>query len=208
MGYCYPMTADLMPLITAIVDNDVAAFDARLAAAPALARAVVAVGATRQNAGDFFLPMIGRYLMTGDTALHIAAAAYRPGMVAALLAAGADPGARNRRGAEPLHAVASGQPGSPAWNPEAQTRVIALLIAAGANPNARDKSDTTPLHKAVRTRCAAAVEALMSGGADTALATRRGSTPARLAELTTGRGGSGSAEAKAEQAAILKQLGC
>jgi len=195
-----------MPLIAAIVDDDAAVFETRLAAAPGGARAVMTGGATRKAAGDFFLPAIGRYLMAGDTALHVAAAGYRTGMVAALLAAGADPRARNRRGAEPLHAVASGQPGAPGWNPDAQVEVIALLIAAGADANARDKSGTTPLHKAVRTRCAAAVEALLAGGADPGLATKRGSTPGRLAELTTGRGGSGSPAARAEQAKIARRL--
>jgi hypothetical protein len=200
------MDADLMTLVVAIVDNDAAAFDARLAARPELARAALAVGATRQASREFFLPAIGRYLMTGDTALHIAAAGYRVAMVERLLAAGADPGARNRRGAEPLHAAAAGQPGSVQWNPEAQAQVIGRLIAAGADPNAHDKSGTTPLHKAVRTRCASAVEALIAGGADSDIATKRGSTPARLAEVTSGRGGSGSPEARAEQAEILKRL--
>jgi len=195
-----------MTLVAAIVDNDVAAFDARLAARPDWACAAVTVGATRQNSREFFLPAIGRYLMTGDTALHIAAAGYRVAMVERLLAAGADPRARNRRGAEPLHAAAAGQPGSAQWNPEAQAQVIGLLIAAGADPDARDKSGATPLHKAVRTRCAAAVEALIAAGADTDVATKRGSTAARLAEVTSGRSGSGSPEARAEQAEIARRL--
>lgn len=200
------MSADLMTLVAAIVDNDAAVFETLLKAGPALARSAAAEGATRQDSVRFYLPAIGRYVMTGDTALHIAAAAYRVGMVQALLHAGADPRARNRRGAEPLHAAASGQPGSAAWDPVAQAQVIALLIAAGAEVDARDKSGTTPLHKAVRTRCAAAVEALISGGADIRLATKTGTAPARLAELTTGRSGSGSPEARAGQAEIRRQL--
>ena len=74
--------------------------------------------------------------------------------------------ARNRRGAEPLHAAAAGMPGSPDWDPQAQAATIARLIAAGADPNASDQGGATPLHKAVRTRCAAAVKALIDGGAD------------------------------------------
>ncbi len=198
------MSADLMSLIAAIIADDQAVFDARLS--PALARAMLTDGATRQGAGDFFVPEIGRYLMAGDTALHIAAAGYRTEMVRKLLAAGADPRARNRRGAEPLHAAANGGPGSASWNPEAQVATIGALIAAGADPNTVDKSGTAPLHKAVRGRCAAAVEALIEGGADVRLKTKSGTTPERLAGLTTGRGGSGSVDAKAEQALIVERL--
>ncbi len=199
------MCVDLMSLIAAIVDGDVAAFDARLAAMPVLARQALADGATRQRAGDFFLASLGRYLMAGDTALHIAAGACRIDMTQNLLAAGADPRARNRRGAEPLHDAACGAPGAAAWNPDAQAQVISALVAAGADPNTRDKSGATPLHKAVRTRCAGAVEALLAAGADPALRTRNGSTPLDLASLTTGRSGSGSVEAR-EQQGLIKHI--
>jgi ankyrin repeat protein len=114
--------------------------------------------------------------------------------------------ARNRRGAEPLHAAAVGSPVSPAWNPPAQAATIALLIEAGADPDAVDMDGVTPLHRAVRTRCAAAVAALLDGGADAARRNKGGSTPLRLAGLTTGRGGSGSPEAKAQQQEILRLL--
>ncbi len=197
---------DVTALIATIVDNDVSAFDAALEASPVLARAVLSDGATRQDAADFFLPTLGRYLMTGDTALHIAAAAYRVDMVRSLLAAGADARARNRRGGEPLHDSATGAPGSLAWDPSAQAQVITLLIAAGTDPNARDKSGTTPLHKAVRTRCAAAVEALIAGGGDPMLKTKNGSTALALAETTSGRSGAGSPEARMEQVKIVKRL--
>ena len=198
------MSADLMSLIDAIVADDGAAFAARLT--PALARAALTEGATRQDAVDFFVPRIGRYLMAGDTALHIAAAGHRAEMARRLLAAGADPGARNRRGAEPLHAAACGRAGDEGWDPGAQVETIAVLIAAGADPNTRDKSGTAPLHKAVRTRAAAAVDALIAGGANGNLKTKAGTTPLRLAELTTGASGSGSPEAKAQQAVILERL--
>lgn len=58
-------------------------------------------------------------------------------------------------------------PGLPAWNPDAQVATIGCLIAAGADPNAMDKSGVAPLHRAVRARCAAAVEALLDGGVST-----------------------------------------
>jgi hypothetical protein len=97
-------------------------------------------------------------------------------------------------------------PGSATWDPHAQARTIARLIAAGADPNAPDEGGATPLHKAVRTRCAAAVKALIDGGADPRCKNKSGSTALRLAQVNSGRGGSGSAEAKAEQQEILRLL--
>jgi hypothetical protein len=64
----------------------------------------------------------------------------------------------------------------------------------------------TPLHRAVRTRCAAAVRALLDGGADPLRANGNGSTPLKLATQTTGRGGSGSPAAKAQQEQIVQLL--
>jgi len=58
----------------------------------------------------------------------------------------------------------------------------------------------------VRTRCSAAVRALLDGGADPRRPNRSGSTPMKLATRPTGRGGSGSSEAKAQQAAIVQLL--
>jgi hypothetical protein len=195
--------AMLMRLARAIVDDEDAAASL-LVASPMLARGSFAEGATRQNAHAHFLQRIGRYIYAGDTALHVAAAAYRPDLARKLIAAGADVGARNRRGAEPLHAAAVGSPNSDAWNPSAQAATIALLIEAGADPNAVDMDGVTPLHRAVRTRCAAAVAALLDCGADAARKNNGGSTPLRLAGLTTGRGGSGSPGAKAQQQEILQ----
>ena len=197
--------ADLMTLVKAIVAQDDAAMR-MLAANPALAKASFADGATRHDANAYFIAAIRHYVYGGDTALHVAAAAYRHAMARQLIAAGADIRARNRRGAEPLHYAADGKPGSRGWSPDAQAATIACLIAAGADPNATDKSGVAPLHRAVRTRCAAAVKALIDRGADPRRPNKNGSTPLRLAKLTTGRGGSGSPEAKAEQARIVTLL--
>jgi ankyrin repeat protein len=136
----------------------------------------------------------------------MAAAAYQSEIAQDLIARGADPRAKNRRGAGPLHYAVDGGPGLPAWDPSAQTKIIARLIQAGADPNAVDKNGVAPLHRAVRNRCAAAVKALIDGGADPHVANRNGSTPVRLATQNTGRGGSGSPEAKAQQAEILRLL--
>ena len=125
-------------------------------------------------------------------------------MVEKLITIGADVRARNRRGAEPLHYAVDGEPGLPAWNPRTQSQIIAMLISAGADPNAVDKSGVAPLHR-VRNRCAAAVRALIDGGAPRA-PNKSGSTPMLLATQNTGRGGSGSSEAKAQQQEILRLL--
>jgi Ankyrin repeats (many copies) len=198
--------AALMSLVQAIAADDAAAALRLLAASPALAGARFEKGATRQGAKVFLLDGIGHYIYAGHTALHVAAGAYRHELARKLLTTGAAARARNRRGAEPLHAAAMGMPGSSWWNPPAQVATIACLIEAGADPNATDMGGVTPLHRAVRTRCAAAVAALLAGGADAQRKNKNGSTPMLLATQTTGRGGSGSPEAKAQQDEIVHLL--
>jgi len=198
--------AALLPLLRAIIAGDPAATSDLLAASPQRPKARLAEGATRAAAAEHYVKEIDHYLYAGDTALHVAAAAYRPEVVRLLSAAGADVGARNRRGAQPLHYAADGAPGSRTWNPLAQADTIGCLIEAGADPNAADKGGATPLHRAVRTRCAAAVSALLDGGADPRRMNHRGSTPVQLASRTTGRGGSGSTESKAQLREILDHL--
>jgi hypothetical protein len=202
------MTGDgaLRALVNAIASADDAAVLRVLAASPGLARAAVGQGATRAEAADHYLSGIHHYVYAGDTALHIAAAARRPEIARKLISLGADVSARNRRGAQPLHYAADGQPGLPEWDPAQQAQTVACLIAAGADPNALDQSGVAPLHRAIRTRSALAVEALLSGGADVRLTNKSGSTPMKLATQTTGRGGSGSPEAKAQQAQIIGLL--
>jgi ankyrin repeat protein len=195
-----------MDLMRTIVAGDEASAARTIVASPNLARASLPKGATRQGSADFWFEKIGHYVYRGDTALHVAAAAYRHTTVVGLIDAGANMRARHRRGAEPLHYAADGGPGSRSWNPGAQAATIAALIGAGADPNAIDNSGVTPLHRAVRTRCAAAVQALLEGGADAQRPNKAGSTPRKLATLTTGRGGSGSDEARAQQDEIVRLL--
>jgi Ankyrin repeats (3 copies) len=187
-----------MALVQAIVAGDAATASRLLAASPGLVNA-------RAEQGDY-LGQIAHYVYVRDTALHIAAAGYRDDLARELVRAGTDVSAPNRRGAHPLHYAADGLPGSANWNPEAQAAAVRCLIEAGADPNAVDKSGVAPLHRAVRTRCAAAVSALLDGGADVQLKNKRGSTPLKLARLNTGRGGSGSPEAKAQQEQIVRIL--
>ena len=102
--------------------------------------------------------------------------------------------------------AADGSPGSANWDPGAQQDTVVALLAAGADPNGVDKGGVTPLHRAARNRCAAAVRALLEGGADPRRPNGSGSTPMQLAHWTTGRGGSGSPAAKAEQKEIVRLL--
>ena len=198
--------AQLRILYGAIASGDDAKSDALLSGAPALASQAIATGATRDNSTSHFLDTVEHYVYAGDTALHIAAAAYRMDIARKLVSLGADPSARNRLGAEPLHYASVGRPGSPAWDPEAQAACIEYLIAAGADPNASDKIGATPLHRAVRTRSAAAVQALLARGADVRRKNKRGSTPLHLVTHNTGRSGSGSPEAKQQQKEIARML--
>ena len=196
----------LWKLVGAIVGGDAAGVSRLLAASPTLASACFHTGATRQTAKKYFLQQIGRYVVAGDTALHIAAAAYETEVVRQLITAGADVRAKNRHGDEPLHAAAVGLPGSPRWNPSAQAATIVCIVEAGGEPNAIDKRGVSPLHRAVRTRCAVAVRTLLECGADPARKNKNGSTPMLLAIQNTGRSGSGSAEAKSQQQEILRLL--
>ena len=208
LGTVRPVCGDatLMSFARAIANGDQARALGLLAEAPDLALACLAQGATRHRAEEYFLEEIRHIVYAGDTALHIAAAAYEVGIVRELVNAGASAAAANRRGAQPLHYAVDGGPGNARWNPVVQRDTVLCLLQLGADPNAFDKNGTAPLHRAVRNRCAAAVNALLDGGADPRAPNRRGSTPVQLACWMTGRGGAGSAEAKAQQTEIVRLL--
>ncbi|MGH9589820.1 MAG: ankyrin repeat domain-containing protein [Terracidiphilus sp.] len=198
--------SSLRALAAAILAGDSAKAFEMLAASPGLDTACFQTGATRQEETRYFLEKISRYVYAGDTALHIAAAAYRSEIVLRLVESGADVHASNRLGDQPIHAAAVGIPGSSSWNPAAQATSILALIQAGADPNAVNRSGISPLHKAVRTRCATAVRTLLNCGADPKFQNRNGSDATLLATRTTGRGGAGSPQAKAEQYEIMQLL--
>lgn len=191
-----------LDFVRAVVDGDIDQVSRRLAASPALATTSSDVGATRQESSPFFFADIAHYLYAGDTALHMAAAAFRRRVAELLVAQGADCRARNRRGAEPLHYAAD----TNHWDPTAQAEMIKYLMSIGADPNALDSTGVAPLHRAVRTRSLAAVRVLLDGGANSRQPNKAGSTPLHLAVQTTGRGGSGSPRARQQQAGIVRLL--
>jgi hypothetical protein len=187
-------------LFDAIAAGDQRSAVALLDAMPGLATAGVA------RPDERFMAERLVQVYEGDTALHAAAFGYDVAMARVLVRRGADVRARNRRGAEPLHAAVTGGPGSATWDPTRQRAVIEYLVEVGADPDAAAAGGVTALHRAVRNRCSAAVEALLDAGADPGLANDRGSTASDLARRTTGRGGTGSDAAKAEQRAIVDLL--
>src|SRR5438552_11184433 len=128
-----------------VVKGEIDEVSRRLAASPALATASSDIGATRQGASDFFFTEIAHYLYGGDTALHMAAAAFRRPVAELLVAHGADCRARNRRGAGPLHYAADAN----RWEPASQAKTIEYLLSVGSDPNALDRSGFGPLHRAV-----------------------------------------------------------
>jgi hypothetical protein len=138
-------------LLLAIATGDHIGARRLLDATPPLAT----VGLARRD--ECFLEQRFAQVYEGDTTLHAAAFSYDAEMARDLLDRGADVRARNRRGAEPLHAAVMGNPESMTWDPDAQRVVILCLIRAGADPNARAAGGVTPLHRAVRNRCSAAV---------------------------------------------------
>src|SRR3954454_6773283 len=114
-----------MALVRAIVTGGSAEAMRLLGETPSLATARFATGASRQVPQPYFLQEIARYIYAGDTALHIASAAFQAELVRELLGRGPSVPAKNRRGGEPLHAAAAGIPGSTYWNPQAQAVTIA-----------------------------------------------------------------------------------
>jgi ankyrin repeat protein len=196
------MDQALWELIRAAVIGDVAVVSRLLAEHPELALRQVTSGASRQLAADYFVREAMHYAYTGDTALHLAAAAFQTAAVRLLIERGARIQVKNRRGAEPLHYASDAN----TWNPAAQRATIECLLAAGADVRRIDKSGVAPLHRAVRTRSSEAVRALLAGGADARGGNRNGSTPLHLAVQNTGRGGSGSERARDEQRAIIEIL--
>ncbi len=195
-------SSSFLDLIRCIVDDDFDAAERLLGVNPELAVMAAPIGATRQESVEHFFPEISHYLYGGDTALHMAAAACSCRLAELLVSHAADPRAKNRRGAEPLHYAADGNQAEP----QAQAGMVEYLIKIGADPIAVDKSGVAPLHRAIRRRSLSAVRALLDGGSSVGQRNRSGSTPLHLAVQNTGASGSGSDAAHEQQAEIIKLL--
>ena len=187
-------------MLAAIVEDDHSTVGELLKADPGLTTRLI--GKARLYDSKIF-----HWIYVGDTALHLAAAGYRVEIVRLLLAAGADPNAAgNHRASSPLHYAADGFISGPSWNAKRQVQTIGHLLDKGANIHLQDKNGATPLHRAVRTRCAAAVQFLLQAGADPTTANNSGSTAFHLAVQNTGRGGTGTAAAVNAQRQIIKEF--
>src|SRR5262249_26386470 len=110
------------------------------------------------------------------------------------------------RKSTPLHYAADGFVTCPAFDAKRQVETIRLLLRSGADIHRQDMNGATALHRAVRTRCAAAVQCLLEAGAHPAMKNKPGSTPFHLAVQNTGRGGSGEPAAVEAQREIIKTL--
>jgi hypothetical protein len=195
-----PHIAEFLELVLL---NDLGAVCELLERSPSLAQQILVFECTKERASDYFVSELGHYIYSGDTALHIASMAHCDEIVGLLLDKGANISAVNRRGAQAIHYACDGSPSS---DYKRQELTVGRLIAFGADPNCRDKSGVSPIHRAVRQRCTGALKALIAGGADVELKNKSGSSPLLLAQLRTGRGGSGTPEAKAEQKKIIEML--
>lgn len=187
----------LSALLSAIIEDEVATAKRLLKADPTLARALIPKPKLHRSG-------IFHWIYARDTPLHLAAAGYRVEIARLLLQTGADPNAaHNMRKSSPLHYAADGCVSGPAFNPDKQVETLRLLLDGGADMHLQDMNGATALHRAVRTRCAAAVEFLLGRGSDPLMRNKPGSTPFHLAVQNTGRGGSGAPEAIAAQREII-----
>ena len=187
----------LAKLLAALVADEVRAV--RLVrATPEIAQARVAT--------ERLVEEVPHQLYVGDTPLHLAAAALGPLAVAALIEAGADPNAENRRGATALHYACDARPkAGKTWDPSKQRSVIELLLDAGSDIERKDKAGAAPLHRAVRARSPEAVRCLLERGARAdATHGRQRTTPLHL--VTHSTGASGTKGAHAEQQEIEELL--
>ncbi len=129
---------------------------------------------------DYLRTLDGRMVSANglSTPLHVAASRHprQPSVVAALVAGGADPNARDVDGETPLHHVGT-------------VAEILMLTETGADPNARNEDGETPLFGMVRRASlygsVEIVAALIDRGAATNVRSRSGWTPLHSAALGT-----------------------
>lgn len=190
-----------LPILLAAIVADEAKAARLVRATPTLANVRVA--------DEYLVEEIPHQLYAGDTALHLAAAALRPLVAAALIEAGADVHAENRRGATALHYACDARPRGKTWDPSSQRAVIEFLLDAGADIEHKDKAGAAPLHRAVRARSPLAVRTLLERGARVnATHGRQRTTPLHLGSRSTGASGTkGSRTEQQEIRELLVQYG-
>lgn len=193
-GYCLRTKRNAPVVERLLEDCPVDIFAAAYLDRPDDIRRLLADGATQLSRRDGF----------GQTPLHHAAEAGALGAAQALLAAGADPNARDSRGDTP--AILAAHPGP--WKPTAAGELLELLYAHGAEIDvhlaaatgdvarltaildsqperleARTASGATPLFEAAHNLQAGAVRLLLARGADANAVGPAGQTPLDTAEL-------------------------
>src|SRR5215468_4795391 len=191
------------------LDELLAALVADEANAVRLVRATPEIAQARV-ATERLVEEVPHQLYVGDTALHLAAAALRPLAVEALIEAGVDAHAQNRRGATALHYACDARPkAGKTWNPSKQRSVIELLLDAGSDIERTDKAGASPLHRAVRARSPEAVRCLLERGARAdATHGRQRTTPLHLVTHSTSASGTKGARAEQQEIeALLLQYG-
>ena len=114
------MEHDFSAFVRAIIKGQARLASRLLTTHPEFATRTFAAGATRGDAAPFFFEDIAHYCYQGDTALHMASAAFQRSTARLLVRKGAALDAKNRRGAEPLHYAADAN----TWNPTAQAETI------------------------------------------------------------------------------------
>lgn len=150
---------------------------ARLLAAALIACAAIPAAAQYQSEGYKFLQAVRdsknedvneilntpgstiintRDVTTGEGALHIVVKRGDAMYLRFLLAKGADPNLRDRKGQTPLVLAVIG----------GQAELIPILVAARANPNLGNSAGETPLILAVHRRDIGEVRELLAAGAD------------------------------------------